>query len=85
MKGELNCICNIASSRIVTLSWGAKKKSHPNLQFSIGDNVIVSNQGIKWEHQAKIIQILYIGISFLVKWETSLKKEKCVFKQLSKV
>jgi len=27
MKGELNCICNIASSRIVTLSWGAKKKS----------------------------------------------------------
>ncbi len=29
MKGELNCICNIASSRLVTLSWGAKKKSRP--------------------------------------------------------
>jgi hypothetical protein len=44
MKGELNCICNIASSRIVTLSWGAKKKSRPRLQLSIGDDVIVSNE-----------------------------------------
>jgi hypothetical protein len=50
MKGELNCICNIASSRIVTLSWGAKKKSRPRLQLSIGDDVIVSNHGKKWEH-----------------------------------
>ena len=49
MKGELNCICNIASSRIVTLSWGAKKKSRPRLQLSIGDDVIVSNHGEKWE------------------------------------
>jgi len=77
MKGELNCICNIASSRIVTLSWGAKKKSHPcsQLSLSIGDDVIVSNHGTKWEHGAKIIQILDDGISVLVKWETLLKKE----------
>jgi hypothetical protein len=45
MKGELNCICNIASSRIVTLSWGVKKKSRPCSQLSIGDDVIVSNHG----------------------------------------
>ena len=75
MKGELNCICNIASSRIVTLSWGAKKKSRHFSQLSIGDDVIVSNHGTKWEHQAKIIQTLDDGISVLVKWETSLKKE----------
>ena len=43
MKGELNCICNIASSRIVTLSWGAKKKSRSRSQLIIGDDVIVSN------------------------------------------
>ena len=75
MKGELNCICNIASSRIVTLSWGAKKKSRSRSQLSIGDDVIVSNHGTKWEHRAKITQFFDDGISVLVKWETSLKKE----------
>jgi len=75
MKGEFNCICNIASSRIATLSWGAKKKSRPCLQLSIGDDVIVSNHGTKWEHRAKIVQTLDGGISVLVKLETSLKKE----------
>ncbi len=43
MKGEFNCICNIGSRRKVTLSWGAKKKSRPCSQLSIGDDVIVSN------------------------------------------
>jgi hypothetical protein len=75
MKGELNCICNIGSSRKVTLSWGAKKKSRPCSQLSIGDDVIVSNHGTKWEHRAKIIQTLDDGKSVLVKWETSFKKE----------
>jgi hypothetical protein len=70
MKGEMNCICNIASSRIVTLSWGAKKKSRSRSQLSIGDDVIVSNHGTKWEHRAKIIQFSDDGISVLVKWET---------------
>jgi len=75
MKGELNCICNIASSRLVTFSWGVKKKSRPCSQLGIGDDVIVSNHGTKWEHRAKIIQTVDDGISVLVKWETSLKKE----------
>jgi hypothetical protein len=67
MKGELNCICNIASSRTVSLPWGAKKKSSNRSQLSIGDDVIVSNHGIKWEHHAKILQMNDDGISVLVK------------------
>jgi hypothetical protein len=75
MKGEMNCICNIASSRKVTLTWGAKKKSSNRSQLTIGDDVIVSNHGSKWEHQAKILKMNDDGISVLVKWGTSLKRE----------
>jgi hypothetical protein len=75
MKGELNCICNIASGRKVSLTWGSKKKLHNKSQLSIGDNVIVSNHGTKWEHHTKIIQMNVDRISVLVKWDTSLKKE----------
>jgi hypothetical protein len=75
MKGEMNCICNIASNRKVTLTWGAKKKSSNRSQLSIGDDVIVSNHGDKWEHRAKIIKMNDDGISVLVKWDTSLKRE----------
>ena len=75
MKGEMNCICNIASNRKVTLTWGAKKKSSNRSQLSIGDNVIVSNHGTKWEHRAKILKMNDDGISVLVKWDTSLKRE----------
>jgi len=85
MKGELNCICNIASSRLVTLSWGAKKKSRPCSQKSIGDDVIVSNHGTKWEHRAKIIQTLDDGVSVLVKWETSLKRDIVYLKDCRKL
>ena len=63
MKGEMNCICNIASNRKVTLTWGAKKKSSNWSQLSIGDDVIVSNHGDKWEHRAKIIKMNDDGIS----------------------
>ena len=49
MKGELNFICNIASGRKVSLTWGSKKKSSNWSQLGIGDNVIVSNHGTKWE------------------------------------
>ncbi len=59
----------------MTLSWGAKKKSRPCSQLCIGDDVILSNHGKKWEHRAKIIQIFDNRITALVKWETSLKKE----------
>jgi hypothetical protein len=67
MKGELNCICNIASGRKVSLTWGSKKKLSNRSQLSIGDDVIVSNHGTKWEHRAKILQMNDDGISVLVK------------------
>jgi hypothetical protein len=75
MKGELNCICNIASGRKVTLTWGSNKKSSNRSHLSIGDNVIVSNHGTKWEHRAKILQMNEDRISVLVKWDTSLKRK----------
>ncbi len=84
MKGEFNCICNIASGRIVTLTWGSKKKLSDKTQLSIGDDVIVSNHGTKWEHRAKITQMNDDGISVMVKWDTSLKKESVLLKDCRK-
>ena len=79
MKGELNCICNIASGRKVSLTWRLKKKSSNWSQLRIGDNVIVSNHGTKWEHRATILQMNDNGISVLVKWDTSLKRENVFY------
>ena len=79
MKGELNCICNIASERKVSLTWRLKKKSSNWSQLRIGDNVIVSNHGTKWEHRATILQMNDNGISVLVKWDTSLKRENVFY------
>ncbi len=84
MKGEFICICNIASGRIVTLTWGSKKKLSDRIQLSIGDDVIVSNHGTKWEHRAKIIQMNDDGIIVMVKWDTSLKKENVLLKDCRK-
>jgi hypothetical protein len=84
MKGEFNCICNIASGRKVTLAWGLKKKLSNRSHLSIGDDVIVSNHGTKWEHRAKIIQMNDDGISVMVKWDTSLKKENVLLKDCKK-
>jgi hypothetical protein len=84
MKGGFNCICNIASGRIVTLTWGSKKKLSDRSQLSIGDDVIVSNHGTKWEHHAKIIQMNDDGISVMVKWDTSLEKENVLLKDCRK-
>ncbi len=83
-SGETKCLCNIASNRMISLSWGAKKKesSHSTETASIssrpccvGDRVIVSNQGRKWEHLAKIIKIIESTSSAVVKWDTTLKKD----------
>jgi hypothetical protein len=84
MKGELNCICNIASGRKVSLAWGLKKKLSDRSHLSIGDDVIVSNHGTKWEHCANIIQMNDDGISVMVKWDTSLKKENVLLKDCRK-
>ena len=36
MNGEMNCICNIGGHRILSLTWGSKKKSKPK-EISVGD------------------------------------------------
>jgi hypothetical protein len=60
LQGEVNCLCNIASSRIISLSWGAKKKESTNsdaLCIYVGDGVIVENHGKHWIHLGCIISI----------------------------
>jgi hypothetical protein len=84
MKGEFNCICNIVSGRKVSLTWGSKKKLSDRSHLSNGDDVTVSNHGTKWEHHAKVIQMNDDGISVLVKWDTSLKKENVLLKDCRK-
>jgi len=80
---ETKCLCNIASNRMISLSWGAKKKESSNSTEipsisscpCVGDHVIVSNQGSKWKHLAKIVKIFESTLSAVVKWDTTLKKD----------
>jgi hypothetical protein len=82
-NGETKCLCNIASNRMISLSWGAKKKESSNFTETpsisscpcVGDCVIVSNQGSIWEHLAKIVKIFESTSSAVVKWDTTLKKD----------
>jgi hypothetical protein len=60
LQGEVNCMCNIASSRIISLSWGVKKKESNNSDVSgiyIGDCISVENHGKHWIHLGRIISI----------------------------
>ena len=65
-NGETKCLCNIASNRLISLSWGSKKKESSKSTETpyistcpcVGDHVIVSNQGSKWDHLAKIVEII---------------------------
>jgi hypothetical protein len=80
--GETKCLCNIASNRLISLSWGSKKKESSNSPetpyisscLCVGDRVIVSNQGSKWDHLAKIVKIIESTSSAVVKWDSTLKK-----------
>jgi hypothetical protein len=78
IHGESNCLVNLASSRTITLSWGAKKKerieqirvlSDEGLQ--IGDHVIVENHGNQWPHKAQIVNIYMENNVALIRWETT--------------
>jgi hypothetical protein len=68
----------------VSLTWGLKKKSSNRSHLSIGDNVIMSNHGTKWEHHTKILQMNEDGISVLVKWDTSLKRQNVLLNDCRK-
>ncbi len=78
LQGEGNCLCNIASSRIISLSLGAKKKESTNcdaLCICVGDCVSVKNHGKHWIHVGRIISFDKDTKSAVVKWEITLKKD----------
>ncbi len=71
-------MCNIASSQIISLSWGAKKKESTNsdaLCCCVGDRVSVGNHGKHWIHLGHIISIDKNTQTAFVKWEETLKKD----------
>ncbi len=64
IHGESNCLVNLASSQMITLSWGAKKKECIEQRRVLSDeglqvcnHVVVENCGNQWPHQAQIIDI----------------------------
>jgi hypothetical protein len=78
LQGEGNCLCNITSSWIISLSWGAKKKESTNsVSFCVcvGDHVSVENPGNHWIHLGHIISIDKNTKTAVEKWEETLKKD----------
>jgi hypothetical protein len=64
IHGESNCLVNLASSRTITLSWGAKKKERKEPRrilfdesLQVGNLVLVENHGNQWPHKAQIVDI----------------------------
>ncbi len=61
IHGESNCLVNLASSRMITLSWGAKKKERREQRrvlsdegLQVGNHVVVENHGKQWPHSTKL-------------------------------
>jgi hypothetical protein len=78
LQGEGNCLCNIASSQIISLSLGAKKKesTHSDAFYvCVGDCVSVENHGKYWIHLGHIISIDKNTKTAVVKWEETRKKD----------
>ena len=70
MNGEMNCICYIGGHRILSLTWGSKKKSKSK-EISVGDIVSVSNHGTKTVHLAKVLEIKEEENIVKIKWQFS--------------
>jgi hypothetical protein len=82
LQGEGDCLCNIASSRIISLSLGEKRKESTNfdaLCIYVGDCVSVENHGKHWIHLGHIISIDKSTKSAVVKWEETWKKDTVHF------
>jgi hypothetical protein len=78
IHGESNCLVNLASSRTITLSWGAKKKECKEQRrilfdesLQVGDLVGVENHGNQWPHKAQIVDIDMENKFALIRWETT--------------
>jgi hypothetical protein len=77
LQGESNCR-NIASSQIISLTRGAKKKESTNfdaLCICEGDCVSVKNHSKHWIHLGHIISIDKNTKTAVVKWEETQKKD----------
>jgi hypothetical protein len=71
-------LCNIASSQIISLSWGAKKKESTlsdALCICEGDRVSVENHGKYRIHLGHFISIDKNTKTAVVKWEETQKKD----------
>ncbi len=68
----------MASSRTITLSWGAKKKERIEQRrvlfdegLQVGDHVVVENHGNQWPHKAQIVNIDMDHNLASIRWETT--------------
>jgi hypothetical protein len=59
IHGESNCLVNLASSRTIMLSWGAKKKERNEQRrvisdesLQVGNLVILENHGNQWPQKS---------------------------------
>ncbi len=71
LQEEVNCLCYIASSWIISLSGGAKKKESKNSDafcICVGDCVSVENHRKHWIHLGHIISIDKNIKTAVVKW-----------------
>jgi hypothetical protein len=84
IHGESDCLVNLASGQMITLSWGAKKKERKEQRrvlsdegLQVGNHVFVENHGNQWPHKAQIVDI-DMEINFaLIKWESVGKESTC--------
>ncbi len=87
LQGESNCLCNIASSPIISLSLQVKKKESTNfdaLCICEGDCVSVENHGKHWIHLGHIISIDKNTKTAVVKGEETRKKDTVLFSDCKK-
>jgi hypothetical protein len=75
---EGNCLVNLASSRMITLSWGAKKKERIEQRsvlsdegLQVGNHDVVENHGNQSPHKAQIVDIDMENNLALIRWETT--------------
>jgi hypothetical protein len=78
IHGESKCLVNLAFSRTITLSWGAKKKECKEQRrvlfdesLQVGDLVVVENHGKQWPHKAQIVDIDMENKFASIRWETT--------------
>ena len=84
IHGESNCLVNLASSQMITLSWGAMKKERieqrrvlSDEDLQVGDHVVVENHGKQWPHKAEIVDIDMEDNTAWIRWETTQKRFSC--------